>query len=627
MALSRLSQLLRVSRWTAMPRSAESQPVTRVVIDRRMWLGFVLSELAFISMAGWVAILNGLDARDIDDRGLISVVPPMAFACLALLSLSFAFALRVRPLLAPVIIVHIVALVVMLYGAPAFFEEMPRFVTAWLHVGFSDAIARTGELYPFRDARFDWPGFFVLGAFLSSTANIDSLLVILPWIPPILTLLYLGPLYLIVRSVTADVRLVWLSLWFFCLMNWVGQDYLSPQGFNVLLFLTVIAVLLKWFRRPAGVAAWPHWVRAKFRGVRGGQELAVAADTVAVSRQEALGRISNRQQVGLIAIIALVFGASVASHQLTPFALLGGVVMLVILAKVRLSGLPLLMFVLLSSWLMFRASTFLAGHLAGLLEDVGRPDQFAASNVANRLIGSPGHVLAVQARLGFTAAIWLLALIGGLRAVWARRVDLGLVALAVSPFGLMLLQGYGGEMLLRIFLFSVPFMAYHAATAFFPTPHRGSWLVTGSIVVVSVALAGGLLLTRYGNEKADLVTTLDFDAVNHVIALAEPGDLIAVVNNSVPLGYAEWEQHRSISFEREFLDAEFDVIIDELDERTREGLDAFFVVTRGQRAHAELFWGMDDSSWDARMSVLEQGLELVYENDDATVYVLKTDAP
>ena len=593
-----------LGRSTAMPMRVTTVPF---IARRRLWIGLGLSQLAAISLAGWIYVLTRLDARDIDDRGLISIVPPAAFAFLALLSLSFALALRVRPLLWPVLAIHLVALVFMLYGAPAYFEEMPRFVTAWLHAGFSEAIARTGELYPLRDARFDWPGFFVLSALFGSAAKLDSLLPVLPWIPPIQTLLYLPPLALIFRSASDDRRLMWLGLWIFCLTNWVGQDYLSPQGFNILLYLTIIAILLHWFRTSGSASAWPAAVRRRAAWLFRPGSLAPAT-----REAESTPVLTNRQQVGLIAIVMLLIGTSVASHQLTPFALFGSVLALVVTRRISPRGLPMIMLVLLITWLTFRASTFLAGHLAGLVEDIGRPDQFVQGNLNERLVGSPGHVFAVQARLAFTLGVWLLAFVGGLRALFARRLDLALAALAVAPFGLMFLQGYGGEMLLRIYLFSVPFMAYHAATAFLPTPRPAGWITIAAIAVVSVGLATGMMLTRYGNEKADLVTAADYRAVQRTIDLAEPGDLIATVNNAAPAGFAEWEQHRIIGLAGPFLEGDMDAFLDEMNNRRRDGNDAYLLITRGQRSHAELFWDMSDAAWDRRLGVIARELELVY---------------
>ena len=593
----------------------------RKLEHRRFWMGLGLSGVALGSLAGWVAVLSAADARQIDDLGLISVVPPTAFAFVAVLSLAFVVALRMRPQMPLVLVICVAALAFMLYGASAYFEEMPRFATAWLHVGFTDAIARTGELFPFRDARFDWPAFFTAAAFISSVTGVQDLLPFVAWVPPLMMLLYLGPLYLIMRSATSDGRLVWLAIWLFYLVNWVGQDYFSPQAFNVLLLLAVVAILLTWFRQIPGASGRGSRLRESLRRRMPAALSVISIDPVgSPEAAEAAGSITVRQQIGLVAMVAALFGASVASHQLTPFALVGGVVGLTALNRIRLTGLPVFMIVLLGSWLMLMATTFLTGHLAGLLDQIGRPDQVASATVGERIVGSPGHVFVVQARLAMTAGVWGLAAIGGLRRLRWGQLDLTMGVLAVVPFGLLLLQAYGGEMLLRAYLFSAPFMAFFAAAAFLPSPRLGSWGLYLSVVVVSVFLAGVMLFTRYGNEKADFVTALEYDVLQHAATAAEPGDAIGSVNHAVPLGYLEWEQHRIGSAGTEWLAGDMDLFVAELANRTPAGKDMYFVITRGQRAYGELFWNMPDSEWDRRVQGLASRSELVYANADGAVY-------
>jgi hypothetical protein len=611
-----------VSRSIALAASWLSSALERRFADRRLWIGLGLSVLAVISLVGWVTVLSNIDPRRMDDRGLISVIPSPAFLFIVLLSASFVLALRVRPQITPVLLIHLAALVVMLYGAPAFFEDMPRFATAWLHLGFSEAIARTGELYPLRDARFDWPAFFTLAAFLGSATGSDNLLLVLQWFPPVVMLVYLGPLYLIMRSVSSDRRLIWLPVWLYYLVNWVGQDYFSPQAFNVLLLLAVLAVLLSWFRRAPGASVWTGRFWASLRRWIPSNLSAINIDVAGGLKPVVAGSLSNRQHVGLVAIVGVLVGASVASHQLTPFALLGGVLGLTVFNRIRLTGLSVFMIVLLSSWLMFMASTFLSGHLAGLLEEIGRPDQIAASNVGDRLVGSAGHLFVLRARLGLTLGLWLFALIGGIRRLRSGQLDLTFAVLAVAPFGLILLQSYGGEMLLRVYLFSVPFMAFFAAAAFVPTPQPESWRLSILLVLVSVALAGVLLVTRYGNEKADFVTVEEYEVIQYVAEVAEPRDSIGSANHSAPLGYLEWEQHRAISLDSHFRDGAMDLMLLELTNRTPDGFDSYFVWTRGQRAFAELFWGMTDAEWDQRVRDVAAVTDLLYSNRDGAVYRL-----
>ena len=42
-------------------------------------IGVALSGIAVLATIGWVAVLSELDPRRMDDRGLISIVPPYAF--------------------------------------------------------------------------------------------------------------------------------------------------------------------------------------------------------------------------------------------------------------------------------------------------------------------------------------------------------------------------------------------------------------------------------------------------------------------------------------------------------------------------------------------------------------------
>lgn len=593
----------------------------RLVVDQRFAIVVGLAGFTAFAVVGWVAVVSPLDFRQMTDVGLVSILPPAAYALLTVLAAAFAAALRMRPLSEPLLALQLAALVFMLYGAPALFEEMPRFVTAWLHVGFADAIAETGQLFAFRDARFDWPTFFVGSAFVADAAGMDNLLPILAWVPVVQVILYLVPLYLIYRSATGDLRLVWLGLWIFAMTNWVGQDYFSPQGMNVLLMLTILAVLLTWFRRAPSGPTWQSRLQGRipFLGSLG-RRLIVDPNASIEDGPEA--RLTDRQQIGLVAIVGLLYGFSVASHQLTPFAIMGGVIALVVFGRLRPRSLVVIMAVLVTAWITFMASTFLAGHLAGLLEEVGSPGDFAQANVAKRLVGSDGHLFVIQARLLFTLGIWAIAFLGGLRRLLAGRLDLSLGLLAAAPFSLIMLQGYGGEMLLRIFLFSLPFMAFFMAAAVFPTPRPSSWALSLIIVIASVGLFGGFIVSRYGNEKVDTVSAAEFEAIEVAAALTEPGDTLASVNHAVPLGYRDWHETRIGSLSSRIPLDQIGLMISVLPEAISDGQSGYLIITRGNAALAELFGGVDAEEWDRLMRIAEGRTELepVFRNRDATIY-------
>ena len=83
-----------------------------------------------------------------------------------------------------------------------------------------------------------------------TTAELDDLTEVIRWWPTAMQLLYLAPMFLLVRHMRASWRAKWTGVWIFVLSGWVGQDYFSPQGFTYLLYLVFVAILLVWFRAP-----------------------------------------------------------------------------------------------------------------------------------------------------------------------------------------------------------------------------------------------------------------------------------------------------------------------------------------------------------------------------------------
>src|SRR5205823_908059 len=137
------------------------------------------------------------------------------------------------------------------------------------------------------------------------------------------------------------------------------------------------------------------------------------------------------------------------------------------------------------------------------------------TNVVARLQGSREHVVVVFERLLMTAAIWGFALLGVLGRTRRGHADLTYALLAIAPFPLLLMQSYGGEILLRIYLFPLPPMLFFVASVFGnTTPGAMSARSATSLLLVSLALFAGFLVARYGNERMDHFTSQELDAVN-----------------------------------------------------------------------------------------------------------------
>lgn len=596
--------------------------------SRRPFALVFAAVLPIIALVVWVRSVNEIDLRAMDDLGLASVLPVAALITLALLTLSFCWVLRAFPSNTTLMLLYLVVLAVMLYGATAFVEEVPRFAVSWRHAGIADHIARTGAVDTKIDAYFNWPGFFTLAALLTELAGFDNPISFARWTSVYANLLFLAPLILILRAATDDTRLIWLATWIFFLTNWVGQDYFSPQAFTYFLYLVILAILLTWFRRRAGL---------RTRGPREEEG----------DNPEARQRLSRRlrvmcswdweaheegdlttpdRRVGLMAIVVLAFAVMVASHQLTPFVALFSVTALVGVRRCTARGLPVLMTVLAVTWVGFMAVAYLKGHAAHLTAGLGDVSSNAGANVGNRLRGTPEHLLVVRVRLALTAGLWGLALVGAVRRLRHGHRDLACAVLALAPFSAVAMQSYGGEILLRIYLFALPFVVFFAAAAFLPSVKSAtSWPKTALVGFSTLAMLGSFLFARYGNERANQFSRSEVQAIDHLYSIAPKGSILLAGSENTPWRYHHYNEYRHLTLTT--VEKQRQQPLPRLEDVTslasHHASKRFFVViTRSQKAHVELLGVWPPGALQALESQLgaSSGFPMVFANRDATVF-------
>jgi hypothetical protein len=564
---------------------------------RSSQVGLVASATLTVAAAAvWVVSLPAIDSSRISDRGLIDAIPGSYLAAAMILAAGFILALNLPRLPRVLLAVDVILLAFMLHGVTSIVQEVPRFATTYVHAGFAEAIMRTGDLFVNRDARFSWPVFFILAAFLTSIAGFDNPLALAGWIPIISNLLYLIPLSLILRAFTVDRRLVWLGLWVFVLGNWVGQDYFSPQGFNILLYLTIIAILVTWFGTGAP-APFERIARVVRRVIRSPH-----VDGPGPEEAVPLPRSTRAMRTGLVLVMLVLMMVVVSSHQLTPFAMVAGTGILVLSRQTSLREAPILAGVLLGSWLSFMTLAYLAGHINALLSEALQAEAVASAAVGDRLRGNPGHIFIVRERIAFSAIFWGVAFLGGLRRLWNGHWDLSLALLAGYPFGFLALQSYGGEMLLRVYLFALPFMCFFVAGLFYPRLRSVSRLHPVLLLGLSCALVVGFFFARYGNDRADALTADELRAVDRADAYMPPGSVVVTSNHNTPLGYAGYDV-----FERlvgtGFVTFRIDRIVTFIETRAGDRR-AFLFLSSGQREFFDLN-GFPGEEWDALLQEIE----------------------
>ncbi|MEU4094325.1 lipopolysaccharide biosynthesis protein [Streptomyces sp. NPDC026673] len=555
--------------------------------------------------------LRGMDDASLDAMnglGLVSVLPPATLAGAALLVVAFACGLWLgtpRPWLPAAVLL---ATVVSLHAVPAVLEEQPRFATAWQHAGFIDFIGRTGDAAPDMDARFSWPGFFAAVTFVTRACGITDLTEVLRWWPLTVQLLYLAPLMLLLRAVRAGRRAKWCAAWLFALSGWVGQDYFSPQSVNFLIHLMFVAVLLVWFRTP---------------GQPGGRLIPGEAEVPPAGRTD---------RALLLALLVGLFAASVVSHQLTPFVMLGVLTALVLVRRSAPRGLPLLCGVLLVGWICFVAEPYWSGHFDELFGGMGSLGGNVSSSVSGRIEGgSTVHKLVLYTRVALAGGVMALAVLGWLRRRWAGIDDRALLVLLLVPFLGFGMQSYGGEMALRVFLFALPGACVLAALAIFPRSSSDhGWRGPVAALLAGWVLIGGFLVARWGNESFERVRTGEVAAMEYVYEHDRPTarvvwlstDPVDDVTPSLPWNARDMERVTYVPV----LAPRDPVLVGPLVEALRDaGPNSYLMVSRGQNAYLQLDAGFSATWPDKLLRSLDERPELrpVLRDEDATLYELR----
>ena len=390
------------------------------------------------------------------------------------------------------VLAYLVAFLLLVWLTPYVLEGTPRFRTSYLSYGYVDPVARGQGLFPRLFIYHNWP-LFSIGMAALQNAFALSPLTLMAFFPTIIMVLYLIPLSALLLMATdrywpgpkgrwrtlrgplgADGRWV-VGLWVFVVFQWTNQDYFSPQALAFLFYLGLMVVLAHTALRRDGV----------FNAASGGATVILFTLIVATHVLSGL--------IALFVIAGLTLTQTAAAPH--PSAALparvrrvagvsGGALLPVLRPSPPADGV--------------RGRRFPADERLG-----SHQREWRAPDRQPRARGGHRH----RVRLGLLALaahLW-----PGLRERWRRPRVLWhslpheqrfALAWLISTVLVGPVSVYGGEMLIRTELFSLPPLAMIIAAA--ATRRRILAVAAGTLM----AMAPLHILTHYGNELYDYVS-------------------------------------------------------------------------------------------------------------------------
>jgi nicotinamide riboside transporter PnuC len=402
------------------------------------WFGTpLLVTCVVIGLVVWALALPSVEPYAAGGWGLAQILPPATWVGTILVVGAWAAAI-VRRQGGPALRVGgLFATIAVLYGLQPATEPLPRTTTVWLHLGFVQRFAETGQTAQGIDARFSWPGMFAGWGFLERAARVTSLVAIANWHPVAIAVLFAGLTLAVARRLGADPRRAWLAVAIVMVSNWIEQDYFSPQGQFHLVSLLIFALVIP-----------------------------------------LPGRRTSPVAIGIVLVLT---GALVVSHQLSPALLALQLIVLAVAERRAVGrwGLPAAVAIVVAcaevAWLSFGAREFWTGQLPILLDGFGQVGSTVSKNLGGRLSqGDPGLLAVRGLRLAMAAILLSTAVAGSLLSRRRGRPWVLLPALGLVPWLVVPLQSYGGELFMRCLLFGLPFLALASAELLVPADARGA---------------------------------------------------------------------------------------------------------------------------------------------------------
>ncbi len=564
-----------------------------------------LSPMGWFGLgAGLLALILGLwggrtiPSEEVDGYGILFALPAVYWVAVGIGVVASIVLLRASlvertryAVMVPLIWLGI------LHTAPHLAHDQFRFPTAWTHLGFVRVIDETSSGDVLVDARFAWPGFF--GVFMAPLANVSTGtldLIMRLWPTAILGATAILVSALATRSYPTVPLIGPLSAVAYILLAWTGQDYFSPQSFGFTAYLSMLVLL-----ESGPLRTGPAW----------------SASVPLLSRFAAAGgdRPNARSTPVFVALLILSFGA-IVSHPLAPFFICTGLFILWLYGRTVPWRLLFMVATAYVVWFFVTAEPWWSTQLDDMAGQVGSFFSNLGESTTERVAtSSPEHrfVAGVRTWLGIGTFLSVLAI--GVAMATERfrhlRPAIPLAPLAGIPSMALLLQSYGGEIVFRVLLFTLPMAAILIGRLLAAVRVRALPVLVPLLVLATLPF---LMLARFGNEAFEMTTDVDREVFLAAYAAAPDDTLLVLDNGFAPQRDQTVGRNRFVEVEAEATEA----WVRELEQQAADAGKSRIIVlfTPSQRQWRLYGMGSSEDYLDdvARWLMAQPGVTVLYEN-------------
>lgn len=414
------------------------------------------------------------------DTGLITILPFTYFISLSMLSVVFilcVFKDGERKIL--FLFLQVILLIFILHATPPLVEENVRFTATYKNYRAVDYIRQKGYINTSKQWIHNWPSFSILYSVLIQLATFpeDILLKFYPTFFNVILSLFLFAFF---NMVSKNGRITWFSLWIFHIANWIGQDYFSMQSLGLSVYVLVILSILK-----------------------------------AITQ--------TRMRKSWVIIFLLLFYLVVTSHALSSIVILLAIFTLLIFRRLKRLVLAINSIIIFSSWSIYGAITYLQWNMKKLIFEALDFNLVLQKNIFTRISGSSARIFVTQIRIIFSLFFIFFAFLSIILLVKNKKfgeIEKRNFFLLLSIIPILGLFSYGGELFMRIYLFSLIFISYFISLGL----NKKMFFYT--FIVFLVAAPPLHILARYGNEIIDYVPSSEVRCVQFLYNVTKRGYII-----------------------------------------------------------------------------------------------------